>query len=85
MLKAFSAANGALDEFEGKLDAAALRRSQWIDLCDATQEAKNLVERALKIQVNPVNDYEPFQVSSHFSSDRLATDDDGFAADAKEK
>ncbi len=70
MLKAFSAANGALDEFEGKLDAAALRRSQWIDLCDATQEEKNLVERALKIQVNPVNDYEPFQVSSHFSSDR---------------
>ncbi len=68
MLKAYSAANGALDEFAGKLDAAALRKAQWIDLCDATEEEKKLVERTLKIEVNPVNNYEPFQVSSHFSS-----------------
>jgi magnesium transporter len=70
VLKAFSAANGALDEINGKLDAAALRKAQWIDLCDATQAEKSLVEQTLKIQVNPVNDYEPFQVSSHFSADR---------------
>lgn len=55
-------------------DSATLKKSQWVDLCDASKAEKDLVEEALEIEVNPVNDYEPFQVSSHFSAnDRQIT------------
>jgi magnesium transporter len=67
VLKSYRLENGNLLEFEGALDAAGLHKAQWIDLCDATPDEKELVEGALKIDVSPVNDYEPFQVSSHFS------------------
>jgi Mg2+ and Co2+ transporter CorA len=67
VLKSYRLENGNLLEFEGPLDAAGLHRAQWINLCDGTPEEKALVEGALKIDVSPVNDYEPFQVSSHFS------------------
>lgn len=74
MLKAYLTENGTLREVEGELNAAALRKAQWIDLRDATAQEKALVEGALKIEVDPVNAYEPFQVSSHFSaSDRQLT------------
>ena len=69
MLKAYRIENGNLLEAEGELVLATLNKSQWIDLCDASREEKDLVESALDIEVSPVNDYEPFQVSSHFSVD----------------
>jgi magnesium transporter len=67
VLKSYRLENGNLLEFEGPIDAESLHRAQWIDLCDATPEEKALVAGALKIDVSPINDYEPFQVSSHFS------------------
>jgi magnesium transporter len=68
VLKSYRLENGELHEFEGRPDQAALHKAHWIDLRDATPEEKDLVESALKIEVNPINDYEPFQVSSHFSA-----------------
>lgn len=68
VLKGYSAENGNLQEFTGELTRANLAAPQWIDLRDASPAEKELVEGALGIQVSPVNDYEPFQVSSHFSA-----------------
>jgi magnesium transporter len=68
VLKAYRIEKGDLVELEGNLDKAALRKAIWIDLCDATDEEKVGVEDALIIDVDPVNDYEPFQVSSQFST-----------------
>jgi magnesium transporter len=68
VLKTYRVANGELEESEGELNAAALRKAQWIDLCNATQKEERDVEDALNIDVHPVNEYEPFQVSSHFSA-----------------
>ena len=68
MLKAYRIDDGKLHALDGNLDAAALRKARWLDLCDATDEEKQTVEDALKVQLSPVNDDEPFQVSSHFSA-----------------
>ncbi len=68
MLKAYRIEKGDLTELEGDIDEATLNEAQWIDLCEPTDEEKELVESALKIDVSPVNDYEPFQVSTHFSA-----------------
>ena len=67
MLKTYRIENGSLSEVGGS-DEEALRRAQWIDLREASNAEKALVETTLGIEVSPVNDYEPFQVSSHFSS-----------------
>jgi magnesium transporter len=68
VLKAYRIDGGDLQEIEHKLDDAALRKAKWIDLCNASDDEKALVEDSLGIQVSPVNDYEPFQVSSHYSA-----------------
>ena len=68
MLKAYRIADGTLTELDGALTAADLRKAQWIDLCGPSEAEKAAVEGALRIDVDPVNDYEPFQVSSHFAA-----------------
>ncbi len=68
MLKAYRIDGGKLHALDGNLNAAALRKARWLELCDATDEEKQTVEDALKVQLSPVNDDEPFQVSSHFSA-----------------
>ena len=68
MLKAYRIDGGKLQALDGNLNAAALRKARWLELCDATDEEKQTVEDALKVQLSPVNDDEPFQVSSHFSA-----------------
>jgi len=67
LLKAYTVNDGSLREVDGVVDAAALREAAWVDLRHASEEEKSLVEHALGIETSPVNDYEPFQVSSHFS------------------
>lgn len=47
MLKSYRIEDGDLCELEGDLGHAALRKSQWIDLCDASPEEKDRVEAAL--------------------------------------
>ena len=72
MLKVYKLEKGEL--VEGSDTAGDLRTAQWIDLSDATDDEKRHVESTLEIELSPVNDYEPFQVSSHFSaSDRQLT------------
>ncbi|HWC94584.1 MAG TPA: CorA family divalent cation transporter [Pseudolabrys sp.] len=69
MLKIYQIEDGDLRERDGEPTPAALRKAHWVDLCDASEAEKKQVEDALAIDVSPVNDYEPFQVSSHFSAD----------------
>lgn len=66
MLKVYDLEDGTLRQRSGAADD--LRTAQWIDLYEATDDEKRRVEAALDIVLNPVNDYEPFQVSSHFSA-----------------
>ena len=74
MLKLYSVADGSLREIDGAFDRAALRQAAWLDLCNASDEEKHLVEETFDIELSPVNDYEPFQVSSHYSAtDRQQT------------
>ncbi len=70
MLRTYRIKNGELEEADGDIDAAALRRAQWIDICTPSEHEIDLVEKTLDIEVTPVNEYEPFQVSSHFSADK---------------
>ncbi len=66
MLKVYDLAGGCLNEMsDSKGD---LRAAQWIDLSDASDHEKRRIEDALNVELSPVNDYEPFQVSSHFSA-----------------
>lgn len=69
MLKSYRIENGDLHGIESATDRDGLAKAQWIDLSDATPEEKKLVEATLGIDVSPVNDYEPFQVSTQFSAD----------------
>ena len=64
MLKVYGLEGGKL--IESSDSAGDLRAAQWIDLSDASDDEKRRVECALAIELSPVNDYEPFQVSSHF-------------------
>ena len=64
MLKVYGLEDGNLTESSDS--AGDLRAAQWIDLSDASDDEKRRVENALEIELSPVNDYEPFQVSSHF-------------------
>ena len=74
MLKIYEISGGGLREVDRTPDTTALRNAEWIDLYEATAEEKRFVEQALNIELSPVNDYEPFQVSSHYSaSDRQLT------------
>lgn len=68
MLKLYRVEKTELAEIDGNLDPSGLQNAQWIDLSDATAKEKTLVEEALGIDVSPVNNYEPFQVSTHFSA-----------------
>lgn len=70
MLKTYRIEAGVLNE----MDIDGLATAQWIDLCDATAEEKKRVEDTLGIDVTPVNEYEPYQVSTQFSAnDRQIT------------
>jgi magnesium transporter len=74
VLNLYEIDGGGLREIEKKTDAAALQKAAWIDVHTATADEKRLVEEALNIELSPVNDYEPFQVSSHYSAtDRQLT------------
>lgn len=74
MLNLYEIDGSGLREIEKKTDAAALQKAAWIDVHTATADEKRLVEEALNIELSPVNDYEPFQVSSHYSAtDRQLT------------
>lgn len=74
MLNLYEIDGGGLREIEKKPDAAALQKAAWIDVHTATADEKRVVEEALNIELSPVNDYEPFQVSSHYSAtDRQLT------------
>lgn len=66
MLKVYGLEKGNLVQCSDS--AGDLRTAQWIDLFDASEDEKRRVESALEVELNPVNDYEPFQVSSHFSA-----------------
>ena len=68
MLKTYKIEKGDLAEIAGGAEQPSLEKAQWIDLCDATAQEKALVENTLGIEVSPVNEYEPFQVSTHFSA-----------------
>jgi magnesium transporter len=68
VLKAYTIEDGNLREIEGEIDTQAMRKAQWIDVFDTNEQEKRRVEEALDIELNPVNDYEPFQVSSHYSA-----------------
>ncbi len=70
MLRTYRIKNGQLEEADGDIDAAALRHAQWIDLCTPTKKEIDLVEKTVDIELAQVNEYEPFQVSSHFSADK---------------
>ena len=69
MLKSYIIENGCLHEAEGALDIAGLRKARWIDLCNPGDDEIALVEDAADIALDAANDYEPFQVSSHFAVD----------------
>jgi magnesium transporter len=68
VLKAYALNDGALRELDGEADRDALRKAQWIDLRGGSEEEKALVADSLGIELAPVNEFEPFQVSSHFSA-----------------
>ncbi len=69
LLKAYRIEKGDLQELDGDLTPDELRKSDWLDLSGASAEEKRLVETALDIDCHPANEYEPFQISSHFSAD----------------
>jgi len=69
VLKAYHVENGDLRESDGKPERKSLGKALWIDLCDASDKEKRLVEDTFDIDVDPVNDYEPFQVSTHYRAD----------------
>ena len=74
MLNLYEIDGGGLRAIDNKPSAATLHKAAWIDVHAATADEKRLVEDALKIELSPVNDYEPFQVSSHYSAtDRQMT------------
>lgn len=68
MLKSYVIDGDELREIRGEPDAQAMQRAQWIDVFDANENEKRRLEKALDIELSPVNDYEPFQVSSHYSA-----------------
>ena len=68
MLMAYRIEGGTLREIEGPDGPENIRRAQWLDICNASEEEKRRVESLLGIQLSTANDYEPFQVSSHYSA-----------------
>lgn len=68
MLKSYRVEQGELAEITAASETAALAQAQWIDLGDPTPEETKLVEETFGIDIRPVNDYEPFQVSTQFSA-----------------
>src|SRR4029079_11588447 len=52
----------------GELTAETICRVQWIDLSDCGTNEKSRIEQLLDIELEPINQYEPFKVSSHFSA-----------------
>ncbi|MBV9954819.1 MAG: hypothetical protein JOZ70_06185 [Pseudolabrys sp.] len=70
MLRAYRVHNAQFEQVEGKLARAALHKLHWIDLSDPSLEEKKLVEETFKVDTSPVNEFEPFQISSHFSANK---------------
>jgi magnesium transporter len=68
VLKLYHIEKAQLAEIEGELTRETLAKASWLDLCDASEKEKRKVEQLLKVDVTPGNEYEPFQVSSHFSA-----------------
>ena len=54
MLKAYHIDGGDLQEVAGGPDPAVLRKAKWIDLCDASDAEKHLVEDTLGIESTPL-------------------------------
>ncbi|HEX5211858.1 MAG TPA: CorA family divalent cation transporter [Pseudolabrys sp.] len=68
MLNLYEIDGGGLREIDKKPNAATLQKAAWIDVHAATADEKRLVEDTLDVELSPANDYEPFQVSSHYSA-----------------
>ena len=68
MLKAYRIVGDDLEEVSGELTAETICRVQWIDLSGCGEDDKSRIARLLEIELEPINQYEPFQVSSHFSA-----------------
>jgi magnesium transporter len=74
VLKAYVIADSSLQEIEGDLRRGDMRKAKWLDLYNASEDEKCELEKALDVELSPINDYEPFQVSSHYSAtDRQLT------------
>ncbi|MBV9558818.1 MAG: hypothetical protein JO254_17270 [Pseudolabrys sp.] len=70
MLRAYRIKTGELEEIKGDINAAALRRAQWVDLCTPSEKECALVTKTLGISLAAVNEAEPYQVSSYFRSEK---------------
>ena len=68
MLKAYRIAGDNLEEVGGELTAETICRVQWLDLSGCEEQEKSRIGQLLDIELEPINEYEPFQVSSHFSA-----------------
>jgi magnesium transporter len=68
LLKAYRIAGESLEEVSGELTAETICRVQWIDLSSGSDSEKSRISQLLDIELEPINEYEPFKVSSHFSA-----------------
>jgi magnesium transporter len=57
-----------LVQIGGGLSPDSLAAAHWIDLSNVSADEKRQIESALAVDLTPVNDYEPYQVSTHFSA-----------------
>ena len=70
MLKAYRIVDEDLEEVSDELTPETICRVQWIDLSGCSPEDKKHIERLLDIELDQINQYEPFQVSSHFKASK---------------
>ncbi|MDI3471093.1 MAG: Magnesium and cobalt transport protein CorA [Pseudolabrys sp.] len=68
MLKLYRGGQSGFASVDGTTTPEALGQARWIDLSDATAEEKRHVEETLNVDVDPINDYEPYEISTHFSA-----------------
>jgi len=70
LLKAYRIVDEDLEEVSDELTPETICRVQWIDLSGCSPEDKKHIERLLDIELDQINQYEPFQVSSHFKASK---------------
>lgn len=68
VLHIYQIEEGDLRETGAEPSENVLRKADWIDLSDATDDEKKTVESTLGITLKAFNQYEPFQISSHYSA-----------------